>query len=114
MNTFVTILLLLLLIAALTVGGYFAYKKWGPQKGGKYVEVQDSTAKKSGKCSGTDGTVTADIKTSSDCKKACDTATPTACNGYDWDTKTCTLYASAPTAAAYTSGGTDTCYALAK
>ena len=104
------IILIVLLIAIIGYGVAAYFKKWFPFKpssGRKYDEVKDSK-KKSGKCTGT-GT-TASAKKSSDCSAACDAATSPACNGYDWDGTTCTLYATPPTDV--TAGGKDKCYAL--
>ena len=107
------ILLIILILAGLGVGGYFGYKKWF-SKGRKYIQVKDDKHTV-GKCTGTDGTVSPGVKSSRDCAKACDTAPSSApCNGYDWDETTCTLYASAPTAAKFVTQGKDKCYALSK
>jgi len=113
-----TIIIIVLVLVGLGVGGYFGYKKFFKSKTATkrtYTEVQDSKAKKTGKCTGTGTPATGTLKSSGDCTTACDAAPSSApCNGYDWDGTNCTLYATAPASATYISKGKDKCYALSK
>ena len=119
----VTILIVMLILVALSVGGYFAYQKWFSKSSRKYSTVYSTTAGKKagsfekGACGPEAGTgVSATATKSSECATACDAAT-TPCLGYDWDGSSgCTLYATLPTTATTPISTTDKneCRALSK
>ena len=110
----VTILIVMLILVALSVGGYFAYQKWFSKSSRKYSTVY-SKDKIKGACGPEAGTgVSATATKSSECATACDAAT-TPCLGYDWDGSSgCTLYATLPTTATYDKDKKDECRALSK
>jgi len=99
-----SIILLIVLFAALAVGGYFAYKNMNKKQPRKFMELK--TGGNSGKCAGT-GTVSKKVKSSDDCAAACDEST---CNGYDWDDSTCTLYSDIPKSVSVSTSAKDKCY----
>jgi hypothetical protein len=113
----ITILIVMLILVALSVGGYFAYKKLFPKSSGRKYNMVYSSDKIKGACDpSTGGTAGPKSTKSSDCAAACD-AVPTTCNGYDWDgSNGCTLYATLPTKAAAPTSVTDKneCNALSK
>ena len=96
-----SIILLIVLFAALAVGGYFAYNYMN-KKSRKFMELKSNG--NSGKCVGT-GSVSKNVKSSDDCAAACDEST---CNGYDWDDTTCTLYSEMPKSVS--TSANDKCY----
>ena len=117
----VTILIVMLILVALSVGGYFAYQKFFSKSSRKYSTVYSTTAGKKkgsfekGACANptADGTAGPKVTKSSECATACDAATT--CNGYDWDgSDGCTLYATLPTTATYVKDKKDECRALSK
>ena len=117
----ITILIVMLILVALSVGGYFAYQKFFSKSSRKYSTVYSTTAGtksgsfEKGACGPEAGTgVSAKATKSSECADACDGAT-TPCFGYDWDGSSgCTLYATLPTTATYDKNKKDECRALSK
>jgi len=112
----ITILIVILILVALSVGGYFLYKNFSKSSGRKYSTVYSSGTKK-GACANptADGTAGPKVTKSSECATACDAAT-TPCLGYDWDGSSgCTLYATLPTTATAPTGtDKNECRALSK
>ena len=110
----------IVILIALIGGGIFAYMKklfWFQKSSAsayrKYNTIY-SSGKIKGACGPEAGTgVSATAKTSSECASACD-ATPTTCNGYDWDETNCMLMPSIPTTAIYTKGKKEECRAFSK
>jgi hypothetical protein len=113
----VTILIVMLILVALSVGGYFVYQKFFSKSSARKYSTVYSKDKIKGACGPEAGTgVSATATKSSECATACDAAT-TPCLGYDWDGSSgCTLYATLPTTATTPISTTDKneCRALSK